>query len=51
MLAAALTAVLGRQPAALVRSLTWDQGREMARRADVEAALDIEVFFCEPRSP
>ncbi len=49
--AAAVTAALGRQPAALVRSLTWDQGREMARWADVEAALGIEVFFCEPRSP
>ena len=34
-----------------MRSLTWDQGREMARWADVEAALGIEVFFCEPRSP
>ena len=49
--AAAVTAALGYQPAALVRSLTWDQGREMARWADIEAALGIEVFFCEPRSP
>ena len=46
-----VTAALGRQPAALVRTLTWDQGREMARWADAEAALGIEVFFCEPRSP
>ena len=49
--AASVTAALGRQPGALVRSLTWDQRREMARWADVEAALGIEVFFCEPRSP
>ncbi len=49
--AAAAAAALGRQPAALVRTLTWDQGREMARWADIEAALGIEVFFCEPRSP
>ncbi len=49
--AAAVTAALGRQPARLVRSLTWDQGREMARWADIEAAFGIEVFFCEPRSP
>ncbi len=34
-----------------MRSLTWDQGREMARWADNEAALGIEVFLCEPRSP
>ena len=25
--------------------------RELARCADIEAALGIEVFFCEPRSP
>ena len=49
--AAAVTAALARQPRALVRTLTWDQGREMARWADIEAALGIEVFFCEPRSP
>ena len=49
--AAAVTAALGCQPGGLVRTLTWDQGREMARWADVEAALGIEVFFCEARSP
>ncbi len=49
--AAAVTAALARQPPALVRTLTWDQGRETARWADIEAALGIEVFFCEPRSP
>ncbi len=47
----AVTAALARQPAHLVRSLTWDQGREMARWADIETALGIEVFFCEPHSP
>ena len=46
--AGAVTAALARQPAQIVRSLTWDQGREMARRADIETALGIEVFFCEP---
>ena len=49
--AQAVTAALGRQPAHLVRTLTWDQGREMARWADIEAALGIEVFFCDPHSP
>ena len=49
--ARAVTAALGRQPARMVRTLTWDQGREMARWADIEKALGIEVYFCEPRSP
>ena len=49
--ARAVADALGRQPASMVRTLTWDQGTEMARWADVEAALGIEVYFCEPRSP
>ena len=47
----AVTAALARQPRHLVRTLTWDQGREMARWGDIEAALGVEVYFCEPRSP
>ena len=47
----AVTAALARQPEHLVKTLTWDQGREMARWADVEAALGIDVYFCDPRSP
>jgi len=33
------------------QDLTWDQRREMARWADVEAALGIDVYFCDPHSP
>ncbi len=44
-------AVLGRQPAAMVKTLTWDQGTEMARWADIEKTLGIQVYFCEARSP
>ena len=47
----AVTQALARRPAHLVRSLTWDQGRELARWADIESALGIKVFFCEPHSP
>ncbi len=49
--ARAATAVLGRQPSAMVKTLTWDQGTEMAQWADIENALGIEVYFCEARSP
>ena len=49
--AAAVTAALARQPKHLVKTLTWDQGREMGRRPDIETALDIDVYFCDPHSP
>jgi IS30 family transposase len=38
-------------PAALRRSLTWDQGIEMARHGDITVALDLPVYFCDPHSP
>ena len=49
--ARAVTEALARQPPEMVKTLTWDQGREMARWADIEKNLGIEVYFCEPRSP
>ena len=49
--AAAVTSALARQPRHLIKTLTWDQGREMARWPDVEAALGIDVCFCDPHSP
>ncbi len=33
------------------RSLTWDQGREMAEWVQLEVDADIEVYFCDPNSP
>ena len=49
--ARAVSAALARQPSHMVKTLTWDQGREMARWADIEKNTAIEVYFCEPRSP
>lgn len=33
------------------RSLTWDQGREMALWVELEIDAGIEVYFCDPHSP
>jgi IS30 family transposase len=38
-------------PAQLWRSLTWDQGHEMAEHRRFSVASGVEVYFCDPRSP
>lgn len=38
-------------PAHLRQSLTWDRGLEMAEHQRFTIATDVQVFFCDPRSP
>jgi len=47
----AITGKITTLPAALRRSLTWDQGLEMRQHAEITIAADLPVYFCDPHSP
>jgi len=47
----AIAATIGALPEQLRRSLTWDQGAEMAQHAALRIDTGIEIYFCDPRSP
>ncbi len=49
--AAAMTQAMGGLPDAIRRSLTWDQGKEMAGHAQIAVAADLDIYFCDPHSP
>ena len=47
-----VVAALAPLPAHLRRTLTWDQGCEMARHTEIAASLaTTRVYFCDPHSP
>jgi transposase, IS30 family len=48
---AALRRHVCKLPATLRRSLTWDRGLETAKHKEFTVATDVQVYFCDPRSP
>ena len=40
-----------RLPDELLKSLTWDRGKEMAEHKRFTLATDAAVYFCDPQSP
>ena len=47
----AITGTIAGLPEQLRRSLTWDQGAEMAEHVRLRIDAGLQVYFCDPRSP
>jgi IS30 family transposase len=47
----AIAAAIVTLPQELRRSLTWDQGSEMAQHAQLRIDTGLAVYFCDPKSP
>jgi IS30 family transposase len=41
---------MGGLPDAIRRSLTWDQGVEMAGHARIAVDADLDIYFCDPHA-
>jgi IS30 family transposase len=48
---AAMRRAIATLPGELFRTITWDQGKEMARHAAFSIDTGIQVYFCDPHSP
>lgn len=46
-----MTEVIQTLPQSLRRTLTWDQGKEMAQHVRFRVDTGVEVYFCDPHSP
>ena len=46
-----ITAAMAHYPQELLRSLTWDRGREMAKHKDLTEASGLTVYFADPHCP
>ena len=47
----AIVAKMSQLPAILRRTLTWDQGKEMANHLAIAEAIDLDIYFCDPHRP
>ena len=47
----AMVNAMSQLPAVLKKTLTWDQGVEMANHVQIAAATDLDIYFCDPHSP
>ena len=47
----AMVAQMATMPEQLRRSLTWDQGKEMANHVQIAKATGLDIYFCDPHSP
>ncbi|ASW04000.1 IS30 family transposase (plasmid) [Paraburkholderia aromaticivorans] len=47
----AIAAKIAKLPDHLRKSLTWDQGAELAQHAQLKIDTGLEIYFCDPQSP
>jgi transposase, IS30 family len=48
---AIIVATMAELPAILRKTLTWDQGKEMANHVQIAKATELDIYFCDPHSP